>query len=365
MESNPFNPAFGRAPTVFIGREDIQYSFLQALSNINDPWRSTIITGIRGTGKTALLSQIQSQVPQGKIAVSVSPDQDFLNDILGSLYRQLPPDALSKLKKISGVTTPVFGLSFDQSDPDFTHTFRYQLTTLLDQLKPFGLGVVVFIDEVQKHTDQLRTFISTYQQLIREGYDISVLMAGLPHAISTVLRDDVITFFRRANQVRLGNLDTDLVEFDYNAIFSRQFADLNRDVIHQAACDTEGYPYLIQLIGYNLWENLAANSSGTLSESDVLERALLQSKNSLYKNVHELIFHETSAGDRAFLFAMAQDDGPSKVSDIQERLKKSKNYVNTYRIRLIEAEIIESSGHGLISFTVPYMRDYLHGQQNL
>jgi hypothetical protein len=365
VESNPFNPAFGRAPTVFIGREDIQYSFLESLANPNDPWRSTIITGIRGMGKTALLSQIQAQMPADKIAVSVSPDQDFLNDILGSLYRQLPPDALSKLKKISGVTTPVFGVSFDQSDPDFTHTFRYQLTTLLDQLKLYNIGVVVFIDEVQKHTEQLRTFISTYQQLIREDYDISVLMAGLPHAISRVLRDDVITFFRRANQITLGNLDTDLVEFDYKTIFLKQFPDIDQSLIHQAVLATEGYPYLIQLIGYNLWENLKVKGTSAASAADVLEKTTLQSKNSLFKNVHELIFHETSVGDRDFLFAMAQDDGPSQVADIQERMGKSKNYVNTYRIRLVEAEIIESTGYGVIDFTVPYMREYLRKQQTL
>jgi hypothetical protein len=35
------------------------------------------------------------------------------------------------------------------------------------------------------------------------------------------------------------------------------------------------------------------------------------------------------------------------------------NYASQYRARLIEAGVIESAGHGRVTFTVPYLRDYL------
>jgi hypothetical protein len=36
-----------------------------------------------------------------------------------------------------------------------------------------------------------------------------------------------------------------------------------------------------------------------------------------------------------------------------------RKYASVYRVRLIEAELIEPAGHGYIDFAVPYLRDYL------
>ncbi len=60
---------------------------------------------------------------------------------------------------------------------------------------------------------------------------------------------------------------------------------------------------------------------------------------------------------------MAVDDGPSKMSDLATRLDVDAKYAGVYRQRMIDAQMIESAGRGLVAFTVPYMRDYLreHG----
>jgi Mn-dependent DtxR family transcriptional regulator len=56
---------------------------------------------------------------------------------------------------------------------------------------------------------------------------------------------------------------------------------------------------------------------------------------------------------------MAVDDGPSRVGDIAQRLNASANYTSQYRLRLIEAELIEPAGWGKIDFALPYLREYL------
>lgn len=63
--------------------------------------------------------------------------------------------------------------------------------------------------------------------------------------------------------------------------------------------------------------------------------------------------------DKSFLLAMAKDDGPSRMKDIQERLEIDANFASQYRLRLIASELIESTGHGYVDFAVPYLRDYL------
>ncbi|WP_083372787.1 hypothetical protein [Paraoerskovia marina] len=56
---------------------------------------------------------------------------------------------------------------------------------------------------------------------------------------------------------------------------------------------------------------------------------------------------------------MVRDDGPSRVGDVRERLGRDSNYVTVYRNRLIEAGVIEPAGYGLVTFSLPSMRDHL------
>ena len=56
---------------------------------------------------------------------------------------------------------------------------------------------------------------------------------------------------------------------------------------------------------------------------------------------------------------MAVDDGPSRISDIAERLGVDSNYATKYRSRLLAAELIVAPARGYIDFELPYMRTYL------
>ena len=56
---------------------------------------------------------------------------------------------------------------------------------------------------------------------------------------------------------------------------------------------------------------------------------------------------------------MAQSDGPSKMADIKARFNKTDSYVGNYRRRLLDAEMITTTGHGEVDFALPYLRDYL------
>jgi len=82
-ETNPFNPQFGKRPRQFIGRELIIYDFIQSLDDSNDPNRTTIITGIRGSGKTAILSDIHMSLdPKAYAIIDVTAQDGMLLEIL-------------------------------------------------------------------------------------------------------------------------------------------------------------------------------------------------------------------------------------------------------------------------------------------
>ena len=99
------------------------------------------------------------------------------------------------------------------------------------------------------------------------------------------------------------------------------------------------------------------------SEKRITERSLKQSiakaKEDMGENVFLPILKPLSDQDIAFLRAMAEDDGPSKSSDLCERLGKTNSYIQPYRARMIEAGIIESPRKGILEFAVPYLSEYL------
>ena len=89
-ETNPFNPQFGKRPRQFIGRELIINSFLQSLSDRNDPHRTMIITGIRGAGKTAILSDVHESLDPGKhVIIDVTARDGMLLEILDEFIRSV------------------------------------------------------------------------------------------------------------------------------------------------------------------------------------------------------------------------------------------------------------------------------------
>ena len=200
----------------------------------------------------------------------------------------------------------------------------------------------------------MRSFISTYQHLIREDYDVHLVLAGLPNVISDILNDDILTFLRRANQVILDNVDLSLVIHDYLETFS-DYCNTSTDVFERAALITQGYPYLIQVIGFYLWEYL--NTSGLTA--DILDKVIIQAKAMMFQNVHKLLYRELSAGDRMFVYAMIDDTNGSKFADIILRTNKNKNLLSKYRLRLIDRGYIKATGHGEVAFCLPFTKDFL------
>lgn len=118
---------------------------------------------------------------------------------------------------------------------------------------------------------------------------------------------------------------------------------------------TGGYPFLIQLVGAT-WRLHPSVPEISLEDA---ERGVSNALRRLGSLVHEPALADTSAIDLSFLLAMAQDDGPSKMGDIQRRLDVDVNYASQYRLRLIAVELIEPVRHGYVDFALPYLREYL------
>ena len=215
----PFNIHFGKIPTVFIGREEIREEIIDSFYEDNGVYRTSFITGLRGMGKTVLLTDIALNLKSEKdwVVVNTASSDKFLENILGNLQLEASEKLASFTDLIQSINLsfPGFGVGFGRTSPETPKNFQSLVLKLVRALDENGIGVLFTIDEVT-NSEQMREFATTYQLLVRENYDICLLMAGLPQNIDELLSDDVLTFLRRATRIELSNLDISAVSLTYN-----------------------------------------------------------------------------------------------------------------------------------------------------
>lgn len=113
-----------------------------------------------------------------------------------------------------------------------------------------------------------------------------------------------------------------------------------------------GYPYMMQLIGWESFERARATNPGTL-EARHVEAAADPALRRLNRSVLYTLDKRVSTAELAFLFAMAQDPQESRMRDIAKRMGQSPQYANVYRQRLLDAGLIVQIDRGIVDFAIP------------
>lgn len=116
----------------------------------------------------------------------------------------------------------------------------------------------------------------------------------------------------------------------------------------------------MQLIGARAWTHAGSSDRIELEDVEQIQAPVIQD---MIKNVHRPSLKGLSARKRDYLTAMLQDQGPSRVADIAERLGESHSYQSVYRDRLIHDGLIRPAGRGEVEFALPYLREALTNLQ--
>lgn len=247
------------------------------------------------------------------------------------------------------------GLQFsDQMQKD--KSFGYKMLSLAERINEHGHGLLILIDELQANSADLRQLLISYTEMVGEGRDVAIVLAGLPAAVSSVLNDRALMFLNRANKTTLGPL----AEGDVDAFYAHALREaglaITPELRRKASQAAQGSPYLLQLIGYNLVQY--AKPTGVVTD-EVLEDALISSQASFEEDVCQTTLAALSDKDIEFLDAMSLDRGPSRVSDVAARMGVTDDYMQKYRKRLISAGIISPARRGYVEFTAPFLASYL------
>ena len=363
MRDTVFVPSFGNRPRNLVGREEILDIFKEALQSVpGSRERAMLLPGQRGSGKTVLLFEF-AEIARKEGCVVASPTI-VSKEMPVRILEKLREDGAASLSwpktKITGGSVSAFGFGggLDFKEEETTpKSFAWKLSEICSELNRAGKPVLILIDEVQANQDDLRQLIIAYQEMIGEGRDVFLVLAGLPAAISSVLNDHVLTFLNRAEKIILPPLRIEDIEIYYRKIFSDLNILLEEGQISAAAQETEGSPYLMQLIGHYLV--ISAEEGDAVSDLQ-FSTALQKSKDVFMNDICETALAPLSDKDIAFLAAMAADGETTDISSVISHLRCTNSMAQTYKRRLIQVGIIQQPRRGKLSFAVPYLRNYLY-----
>lgn len=359
---NPFRPTAGATPPILVGREGQLAGFREALANgPGDPGLLSFLTGARGVGKTAMLTEFGTiAVQEGWRLIEDTATPGLLNRIAERVESILVEERGRKGGAVTSLTIGGFGFSRTPSEAA-PRPWRERIEELLDILARRDSGLVLSIDEIHAIAkDELVQLAAEMQHFIRHARPIALVMAGLPKAVADLLNDGVSTFLRRAERIELGPVAVCDVEDALAQTFEESGVTIDLDDVRLSAEATQGYPFMIQLVGYHVWRR--ADQDARLDHNTVragIDAACVR----LGALVHETALADLSEVDRSFLVALAHEDGPTSFAALASTLGREVNYAAVYRDRLIKAGLIRAVRYGYVDFALPYLRDYLreHG----
>ncbi|MDN4474433.1 ATP-binding protein [Demequina sp. SYSU T00192] len=362
--ANPFKPTAGAVPPLLVGRDALLAEVDEGIrAGAGHPARITIFTGARGTGKTVMLTEAGDRaMAHGWLVIDESASPGMLARIGEAVDRLLDGVNPRARRRITGMSIGGVGSVETELTPRLAEGVRHRIGRLLDTLEKDGTGLLVTVDEVHARSDDLRELALITQHLVREDREFAIVMAGLPSAVSDLLRSDaqgrVLTFLRRADKHVLADVEVDEVHDALVQTVTDNGRTIDEDAARAAAEATHGYPFLIQLVGFHVWRAAAGDR---ITRADVAA-GVDAARERLGTLVTETALADLSPRDLDVLRAMAADDGPSRMVDLAARTGMARQNADTYRRRLLDAGVIVQAGRGQVDFALPYLREHLRAR---
>lgn len=339
-KDNPYTLYFGKEPAQMIARlteyDEICDSFLAE----NPSQLLYMITGVRGSGKTVLMTEIQKDISKQDdwIAIELNPAKDMLTSLAAKLYNHVKISEIIRKAKIN-LSFFGIGMSIDSADP--ITDIETAISRMLAEIKKYGKRVLITVDEASS-TEYMRIFASSFQIFIRQDMPVFLIMTGLFENIDALQNDKILTFLFRAPKIRLKPLNIGRMAANYERTLG-----VTSDEAREMAQMTMGYPFAYQVLGYYTFENNGDYRS-----------AIPAFRQQLDEYVYDKIWSELSKKDKEILFALSNsEDG--RVTDIRDTLGMKTNEFGTYRNRLVKKGVINGDEYGYITFSLPMFKEYV------
>lgn len=330
---NPFTLTFGKNPLLSISRPEQTSLIIDSFTAdiINEP--IYMITGVRGSGKTVMMTEIASLLDKKGdwVIVELNPSINMLESLISKLYsHNLVNDMIKKAK----IDLSFFGFGISISGENQVTDYETAIIRILESIKKKGKRLLILIDEAI-NSPEMRLFASSFQIFVRKELPVCLLMTGLYDNIDNLQNENNLTFLHRAPKItpnplgKMAMARTYQKALNVDDITSIKMADL-----------TKGYSFAFQVLGYLTFEK------GSYEDIIPLFEEYLEDY------VYDKLWSELSPKDKRIVLALANNpDG--KIKNIRDEIGLTSDEFNPYRKRLIKKGIINGETRGYINFLLP------------
>lgn len=337
---NPFTLSFGKNPLESVERPVQTREILEAFTAEPINQQMYLITGVRGSGKTVMMTQISQQLSAREdwVVIELNSSSDLLLGMLSKLNSNRVCAGIIRKAKLD-LSFFGFGVQIEGGSP--ITDVETAIMTILEKMKKQGKKLLVTIDEVINN-ESMHVFSSAFQIFMRHDLPVFLLATGLYENIDELQNEKNLTFLYRAPKIQMKPLNTQAIAKKYKTIFKLE----SEDAVQMAGL-TAGYPFAFQVLGYLTW-----NKQGEYRQ------VLGEYEQYLSEFVYDKIWSELSQKDREVAHAIAQVKS-GRILEIRECLQMETNQFNPYRKRLIKKGIISGETRGYVYFTLPLFDEYV------
>lgn len=379
---NPFAPGAGTPPPELAGRSALLERNAVALDRIRmaRAARPSILYGLRGVGKTVLLSTMRDAAEREGMAVVAieAPENRSLPGILVPALRAALL-RLDRLKQASaGVKRALQALAgfaklkvkYDdlevaldfEPEPGLADSgdLEADLSDLIvavgEAARERKTAVVLVIDELQYvPEEQLAALISALHQASQRQLPVTMLAAGLPQLLGQMGRAK--SYAERLFEfIAVGPLDDEAARDAIRLPIAREKESIENAALDAILAQTQGYPYFLQEWGKHGWDVADASPITATDIAVATESALAELDASFFR----VRFDRLTPAEKRYLRAMASlGPGPHRSGDVAEAIGVKVSSVAPTRNSLIAKGMLYSPAHGDTAFTVPLFDTYM------
>jgi hypothetical protein len=373
---NPFHPGAGSPPPELAGRDELLERAAVALDRIRAGRgaRSFVLYGLRGVGKTVLLTTIwNSAEAAGLVVVGLeAPENRSLPAMLVPALRA----SLLRLDRIKRATAGVgralralagfakLKLTYDdleialdvEPEPGLADSGNLD-TDLADLLTAVGEAarerdtvVVLAIDELQYVPQaQLAALIAALHRASQRQLPITMIGAGLPQLLGQM--GDAKSYAERLFEfVPVGPLAAAAATAALRLPIEREGEQIDDAAIAEILHYTQGYPYFLQEWGKHSWDIAEASPIGSAEVTLAHDLAVAELDASFFR----VRFDRLTPKEKRYLRAMAElGPGPHRSGDVAAEMGVRVTSLAPTRNSLIAKGMLYSPAHGDTAFTVP------------
>lgn len=372
VSNNPFRPGTASVPPLLAGRERILAAADLSLSSHGNNFGSFfVVHGPRGLGKTSLLNEIDERarrVDWATVKHEVTRNGPLLHPLLDQLEAldSLPRRLASRIRAVReewSEQEQTLDLKLyrrtarrDPSKLPIADQFIDAVRQIISHQSDRAHGLVIGVDEVQNADPAELSVLGPLVQQVSALSDQSLMVAltGLPSLPQHLAR--AFTYSERWAFHPLDNLSLDDAALAL-AIPARQAGrQFDVDAVELAAATSRGYPFAIQLIGFNSW-NISTGSTITIAD---VAAATAETNVQLAGGLYVQRWKAYAKLQRAYLAAAAHSiDSPAHTGDIATALGRSLQQLSTTRAALIASGALTSPEQGAVEEAIPGFLDYV------